>query len=871
MRLGATLLLVHFLIFDGGNRSRYDFDFAVASQILAIVTVGGWLLSLAIARRSFPRTVLDGPIGLFFIAAALSLAFAQDRRVSLEAMPPLLASVLLFYLLVDLWRAGRGPEIVPSLVIVGSFVPLLSLIEYLAWYGGLLPVPLRSGDGSWLSVAGWAGILPSASHRPIFAVNANHLAAVLALGIPFLVGRLLAGPTRRGRALALLALALVCVPFLLTLSRGGLLAGLVAISSTLVLTLLATGRPVRSPRRRLLTLMGVVGGLLAGLAGALVATGFQAGLVGNWLRPETLTNRLPFWGAAIDLLARHPLAGVGPGGFGLALAGYAAQWPDLHRVQLAHNGLLQIGAELGGIGILAAGWLIGTLILVFHRRWRASRGGERLGLVPIGGALIGFLAANVFDAYFTFQLVMIPVTILVVMLVAPVAPVTSSPAQAGRALAAAQLWKERRAFARPDRRTQLKPAEIGDPATTAPYRLPLAVLAGCGAILVVVSINHAWAAFAQARLAASSGQWRQAERDLERAAARDPSFPFYFSQLGLVRGFLAEEAALSPAEQRARATWAAAAYQQGRPLAQPTDLLNEARLQELAGDLTAAVETAQAAVERSPWDPLPLLNWGRWLELTGDRSGAIAAYSRAIARAPELRRAEFWLETEDRPMLLPRIDDAVQMTLATDPTLSELEADLRRAEVAAYAGRRTLAESWLSHLPRDHPRAAFLHGWMAEEAGADAEALVAFERAYQHRPPRDEIAVARIAAAYAAQLAKAGRIAEAERILRLARFYLVDPEIEYRTAQVARAAGDADRALAAYQASLATTVLHREHFAPNALSRPAILPSTLPGLILPAPTADANRRARELAAYRESLAVVAHDDPLATRSRQAGP
>lgn len=822
----ASLLLLHFLVFDGGNRSRYDFDVALASQALATVTIGAWLASLLVLPRAFPRTILDGPIATYLLATLVSLAFAQDRRVSLEAVAPVIGGVLLFYLLVDLWRLGLGRRLAGAVAIAGTSAAALSLVEIGAWYLGALPTGLGTGEGSWLPLARELGWLPPVIHRATYAANANHLAALIALALPFLVVPVLVGPGRRARWIAAAGVIGLAPPLLLTFSRGGLLAAAVGVGVASVLAPRAgpTASPAKAwhgsgpPRRRpspwLTTLLA---GVLVIGAGLLPRDRLSA-----FLRPETLANRFPVWGPAIDLWGRHPLTGVGPGGFGLALAGYSDRSPDHVVVQLAHNGVLHLAAELGLAGLAATGWLVWTVGRVWRDTWQKAGREERRRLAAIAGALTAFLSANVFDAYFTFQLVMIPLTLIVAALVAPICP--PRPGISTDAM-------------RRDR------AIVG-----------LLTLLGVAAVVVTVYIDRGWAAFAAARQAAADGHWTEAERSLAEAAALDPAFPFYARQLGLVRGFLAE-AADSPADRSRRAATAIAAYEQGRSQAQPVDLLNEARARELAGSLPEALALGRTAVERDPWDPVLLLNWGRWLESAGDLPAAVDAYARAVAQAPAARRSAYWHESEARRRLLPQIDDRVQDVLAADTTIDRSEARRRQAEAAAAAGDPARARDVLSGLSPTDPRGLLVRGRLAELAADDTTALTAHEQAFRRVPAQDEFLIARIAASYAASLARTGETGRAEQMIGLARFYLVDPEIEDRTAQVARARGQVERALRAYEASLATVRPIQERFAPNALARPAIFPPTLPGLIQPEPSRDVEERRRELDAYRAGLGL----------------
>jgi O-antigen ligase len=111
-----------------------------------------------------------------------------------------------------------------------------------------------------------------------------------------------------------------------------------------------------------------------------------------------LTGRLDGWRAAVDMLRRQPVTGVGYGGFRTAFAqtrlDLAARgvefYPEQHQVMMAtpHNEALSVAAELGVAGLVAVAWAVWSLGVALRR----IRDGERRALAWSGASALGVLS-----------------------------------------------------------------------------------------------------------------------------------------------------------------------------------------------------------------------------------------------------------------------------------------------------------------------------------------------------------------------------------------------------------------------------------------------------------------------------------------------
>lgn len=84
------------------------------------------------------------------------------------------------------------------------------------------------------------------------------------------------------------------------------------------------------------------------------------------------SNRFHIWGAAIVMIKASPMVGTGMGSFYHNVSHHAAEY-RAHGELRVHNDLLELGVELGGIGLLL---FLGALISLFVALYAVIRHGE---------------------------------------------------------------------------------------------------------------------------------------------------------------------------------------------------------------------------------------------------------------------------------------------------------------------------------------------------------------------------------------------------------------------------------------------------------------------------------------------------------------
>ena len=136
-------------------------------------------------------------------------------------------------------------------------------------------------------------------------------------------------------------------------SRGAVVA-LIATAGWLMAVVVLRGR-----RRVAWLLVGVA--CVVGLAGAVVYRAQIARIAqssGDTQASAAVSSRTEDWRVAVNMIAAHPLLGVGPGRFPLEFARYSSAPPQNH----AHNMLLHVGAESGLLALIPFAVVWGRLL-----------------------------------------------------------------------------------------------------------------------------------------------------------------------------------------------------------------------------------------------------------------------------------------------------------------------------------------------------------------------------------------------------------------------------------------------------------------------------------------------------------------------------
>ena len=386
-----------------------DRDAALRVARSPLVLSLGTIATLAVASALWTTgevadAVRYGLVVAGYAAVAVCAAVISRRRSGRAAILATITALAAVSGVVGLIGAGvqefpYGQRVGGSWEAAGTFeyAPANALLQLAA-----LPVLLSAMAGTrrTLAIAATAGAAVAGAVIGLSDSLYNEVGAVAVLGAAIAFPRVTVHSARRVAVAAALLVGAAAIVAHLIAGRysppcafggdaarlGGMAAMLVAAPALWALArrgLLAERRSARGPLLALaVAALLALGGLVAGPAGSCSAPteGIEpyAGL---------LHGRIGLWGAALDVAGDHPILGSGADTYGLASAPYQ----DRSHVLYAHQLPLELGAELGLLGWLAA---LGLYTATAVALWRA-RGSWALWLA--GPAVVAFMLANLVD------------------------------------------------------------------------------------------------------------------------------------------------------------------------------------------------------------------------------------------------------------------------------------------------------------------------------------------------------------------------------------------------------------------------------------------------------------------------------------------
>ena len=391
-----------------GDNGPYILLGALLATVTAVAILLQWRLGalLLVAALPFEATLNFGPVAsgikalasLTFVSLALALLIDQElfERFARLWQQPLALAVLAFVLWTSvsiLWAPDKGAALGKTVTFLGVFglMVVIGVLErrylLLAWAvlafsaalsvpaGYILPVP----EGSDMAVSGRFGpggagpnsyslVLAIAFFAAYFGLLSRHRMIAFLLAPVFLYG-IVATESRTG-LIALVATPLVAlfVPRLAARLGWRILSMYVLGVAALAVIMLAFPSVGDSASERYTTLAQVES-------------------------EDTWNGRWSLWQGALDVIASHPILGVGAGNFAesamehsATVVAHSARKAEVAGV--AHNMFLSVASELGLVGLIL---FLGILFFAFKTAVSIARGSE-LGTVIVLGLIVFMIA-----------------------------------------------------------------------------------------------------------------------------------------------------------------------------------------------------------------------------------------------------------------------------------------------------------------------------------------------------------------------------------------------------------------------------------------------------------------------------------------------
>ncbi len=388
LSFGALLGLLILAPFElsGFWATTYDFW----PQALFLLLGAGATLLLAISPDARPHLNATGVFLIAFLGwNALSTFTSSYRHDAFLELARLLGAFTVFFTTRALWKPER------ALWIVGAWVLGMTWICGPAlWDFAQTRYPRQAGPffNTNLFANALAMTLPIALVFPICLARFSKNRAVLKLGAaPFLI----------------CALGLI-----VTSSKGGFLAAILAIFVTSILVFRAKSAPIRVFARRNRAILGVgtlVFLLIFGVIGAKTILPRLQNARGS--DDNSTMFRAYIWRSTLDMATQKPLLGFGPGAF-------PHVYPRFARVgytRSAHQSWLQVAAE-GGFPALIL--LLGAVASALKSGWSRLKTRDWPHIAGATGAVFALLAHGCVDSGFQTTSIVILLAVALAILTA---------------------------------------------------------------------------------------------------------------------------------------------------------------------------------------------------------------------------------------------------------------------------------------------------------------------------------------------------------------------------------------------------------------------------------------------------------------------
>ena len=358
-------------------------------EAMLLVTGGAWALRRIVAGQlPLVESPLNKPLVLLLLAVLPGVAIAAEPLVVVKVLVIWTCLFFVYQLVVDEGDSRTVRWLLLTLAVSGAVVGLIATI--------------RTGGGADISLLG-QGQTAEGRAEGSFG-HPNTLATFEALALP---GALALALGSRGavRVIAAAAFVLSFAGVALSLSRGGLLA----IAGALAM--MALWRPFR--RVALVAGLVIVPFAVAGASplGDVRVVDTVTERISSVEYSAQQNQRLDIWAATPEIIADHPLLGVGIGQYPSVAPRYGLAGTFEETYEHAHNIPLTIGAELGLIGLAALAWLAVSLVQLLLRAYRVTSGIDRGLVLAIAAALLALSMQGMVD--YTLRLNLIVATVLV--------------------------------------------------------------------------------------------------------------------------------------------------------------------------------------------------------------------------------------------------------------------------------------------------------------------------------------------------------------------------------------------------------------------------------------------------------------------------
>lgn len=389
------------------------FSFYAIFIIIMLTAWWGWKI---IRGTGLAKTPISFPLLIYLAAVLISTIFSVNQRRSMNGLLATTIVVLIFFLLCDLVLSGWKPDIfIWSILIFVTLLLLQGLGEIIEWYW------------KWFSL--------QVPQYPIFLLRLrlfgiaawpSKLVMLIYICLPIVVFKLSDTKSTLIRIIWICWIIIAEIVFIFSDTRGGMLAGAVVLAITIGWLFFRQGTP---KNRKYSTWLSNRKNIFGSFFGFMISYFL---IYWIWQLPSHIgavhhgggfsAGRFSFWQVAINIFREYPILGSGPMTYPQFYIQYFPNgifgWVSPH----AHNLILNTGAQLGILGLIALGFL---LLSLFNSSFRSPKAHaliqnsptskEASLIIAIFAGLVGVLIHSMFDRLEETPHTLLPLLMLVVV------------------------------------------------------------------------------------------------------------------------------------------------------------------------------------------------------------------------------------------------------------------------------------------------------------------------------------------------------------------------------------------------------------------------------------------------------------------------
>ena len=362
-----------------------------------------WKLKLVSEEKiKITPTPLNLPVLAFMTICALSLLWSDSPMVSLLELPLFLAGPILYFIIANNIKSEHQiNRLLTALLVISSLLGIYGIFQY-----------------QGIDFAFWKGNVGRSQVFGLFG-NVNYFAEYLIVPLPLAISLFFATRNRTYKILLLVGILAMGGSLILTFTRGSYLA--IGISSLFMFFLYLTSRGksfIKEHQKIFIFILAFII-LLTFLfatpnplnkSGTVISKIKGRISISQFTKDSSLKRRIAIWKFTTLMIKDHPVLGSGIGTFKYNSLNYQAKFFNqgenrrLYPYGIAdkvHNEYLQLGAEIGILGLGIFLWLIITYFNYGIKLLKRLKDEYKQGIV-IG--LMGGVVAVLIDAIFGFPL-----------------------------------------------------------------------------------------------------------------------------------------------------------------------------------------------------------------------------------------------------------------------------------------------------------------------------------------------------------------------------------------------------------------------------------------------------------------------------------